>query len=204
MGRRTDMDNAADALYAQVPDVQCKGHCKASCGPINMSYRERARIHQQTGVDIPTGSQALARGELTCPALSEEGRCDVYELRPMICRVWGASEDLPCRWGCQPANGQALLTGAETYRLLGSAMDAGGGCPDRGRLTRAAVDAQLAEHPEVFDTPSARAYRKQGEDNDYYRHATQDIPAGLAGQQVINRYAEAHRAVHERNSRPYA
>ncbi|MFD8340286.1 YkgJ family cysteine cluster protein [Streptomyces solisilvae] len=204
MARRSDQDSAADALYAKVPDIGCKGLCKASCGPINMSHRERTRIRQQTGIDIPPGSQMIKQGQLTCPALTGEGRCGAYRYRPMICRVWGASEDLPCRWGCQPADGERPLTGAETYQLLGAAMDAGGGCPDRS-ITAAAVEQAIADHGEIFfSSPAKDEYRRRGEEADYYREATQEIPAALVSDQVIGRYTAAFKAVAERNNRPYA
>jgi hypothetical protein len=37
-----------------------------------------------------------------CTYLNEHGRCDVYAVRPLVCRIFGASEKLPCVWGCKP------------------------------------------------------------------------------------------------------
>lgn len=106
-------------LYDQIPDVQCKGLCADSCGPIDMHPYERARI-RQAGVTIPEPRQALAQmavtGDYACPALADS-RCTIYDLRPTICRAWGASEALPCEHGCRPVAGQ-LLTEAETRRLV--------------------------------------------------------------------------------------
>lgn len=108
-----------DQLYAQIPDVQCKGLCHDSCGPIDMHPYERARI-RQAGVSIPPPGQALAQLVIgdgyTCPALAD-GRCSVYELRPTICRAWGASEAMPCEHGCRPAAGE-LLPEETTRRLV--------------------------------------------------------------------------------------
>ncbi|MGP3914347.1 YkgJ family cysteine cluster protein [Nonomuraea sp. 10N515B] len=106
-------------LYAQIPDVACKGLCQDSCGPIDMHPYERAQI-RRAGVTIPEPQQAVTQllltGDYTCPAL-EDGRCSVYELRPTICRAWGASEAMPCEHGCRPADGQ-LLSDTETRRLV--------------------------------------------------------------------------------------
>lgn len=105
-------------LYAQVPDAECKGLCQESCGPIDMHPYEHARI-RRAGVAIPAPDVALRQlvetGEYSCPALVD-GRCSVYEVRPMLCRVFGASEALPCEHGCRPAAGP--LTDEETRRLV--------------------------------------------------------------------------------------
>nr|BFE85808.1 hypothetical protein GCM10020093_084090 [Planobispora longispora] len=53
MSRWSDLMDAHYAeLYAQVPDVGCKGLCSDSCGPIDMHPYERARI-RRAGVQIP-------------------------------------------------------------------------------------------------------------------------------------------------------
>jgi len=108
-----------EALYAQVPDVNCKGLCTDSCGPIDMHPYERARI-RRASVRIPSPAEAVeawARGEdYRCPALVD-GACSVYSLRPMICRAWGASEAMPCEHGCRPTSGR-LLTDTETRALV--------------------------------------------------------------------------------------
>ncbi len=38
-----------------------------------------------------------------CPYLDiETKRCTVHENRPLICRLYGVSEGLPCPHGCKP------------------------------------------------------------------------------------------------------
>jgi len=207
MPRRADQDAALDAVYAQIPDVGCKGLCAASCGPIEMSYRERSRIRERTGINIPSGIQLVKSGSLTCPALTDEGQCGAYEHRPAICRLWGASEEMPCRWGCRPTDGRPLLGGGETYRLIGAANDAGGGSTDASRnLTAADVLKALAERGEdaFGDTAARRAVTRQGEESDYYHQATQDVPALFVSDRVVGRYTRALQALNESNQRPYA
>jgi Fe-S-cluster containining protein len=63
---------------------------------------------------------------LTCPYLEEE-RCTVYEVRPLICRLWGLVESMPCPWGCKP---ERYLTHEEGHELLARAAEIqSGGMP---------------------------------------------------------------------------
>lgn len=117
-------------VYRQIPVVECRGHCVESCGPISMTVDEAARLRGR-GVDIPPLLDAVAaidRGEdYYCPAL-EDGRCRVYEDRPTICRLWGATESMRCPHGCTP---EGALSQAESHRLLRLAAELGGGMVDR-------------------------------------------------------------------------
>src|SRR5688572_3091327 len=96
--RRSQIDARLAALYAQVPQPNCKGLCSTSCGAISMHPRERQRI-RDLGVTIPHHQDALDTlihdGEYTCPALKDD-RCTVYDDRPMICRLWGSVDGMPC------------------------------------------------------------------------------------------------------------
>lgn len=103
-----------DALYGDLPFLKCKGLCAESCGPVLMSAAEWQRIIDRLGYE-PKGDETLI-----CPML-EEGRCSVYDIRPMICRLWGMTKQMRCPWGCMPAKwitkpaGQGFL--AEADRL---------------------------------------------------------------------------------------
>lgn len=129
MSRWSDaVDVELNEVYAQIPDIGCRGLCADACGPIDMGPGERARM-RRAGVKIPTRAQAVQEvidsdGKWSCPALTADDRCSARDVRPAICRIWGATEDLPCPYGCRPANGR-LLTGAESYALLDAANKAG-------------------------------------------------------------------------------
>lgn len=123
------VDVELKSFYGQVPEIGCKGLCADSCGPIAMGHRENQRI-KQAGVRIPSRAEGKrlfleSDGEWSCPALSPEGRCTVYEIRPMICRIWGAAEDLRCPYGCGPEQDSELLAVAKAHALLEKAMWAG-------------------------------------------------------------------------------
>ena len=100
---KMNRDVALEVLYAQVPRLACKGLCHASCGPIGMSAAEEARIGP---VDVKPGT-------LECEKLVL-GRCSIYAQRPMICRLWGVTEEMPCPHGCIP---ERVLT-HEGFELL--------------------------------------------------------------------------------------
>lgn len=124
-----------EKMYATIPAMECKGLCTSYCGPIGMGETERLRILERIGhppfskifptihdLDDLAGRELLSRvavGCLTCPML-KDGRCKVYDIRPMICRLWGASEDLRCPHGCRP---KKLLTRAESKHLIRAASN---------------------------------------------------------------------------------
>src|SRR5215469_7714608 len=101
-----------------VPDVGCQGLCQAYCGPVSASALERRRLKVRHGLHLHGMDEDLVRALLTdgvmCPAL-KEGRCTVYEDRPLICRLWGATESLPCPHGCRP---EKMLTNDEASALI--------------------------------------------------------------------------------------
>lgn len=114
-----------EELYAGLETVECIGRCWNSCGPIMMSKLERERIAER-GVEIPAfDSETSYRWSvldepLHCPALTELKRCSVYEVRPLICRVYGVGRgELACRWGCK-VSGRRLKTDEVMALLLRS------------------------------------------------------------------------------------
>lgn len=128
MSRADDVDAELESLYAQVPEIGCKGLCTDSCGPIDAGLRELTRI-ARAGVRLPPHEDAVREmgskiEDYECPALID-GACSVYDVRPMICRVWGASEMLVCPYGCRPEPGTKRLSHAQAMALLDAARTAG-------------------------------------------------------------------------------
>lgn len=118
--RRRDIDAALAGIYARIPAIpDCDGRCWISCGPIGMTSRERARI-RQAGYRITPEAEALASAEtFWCEALTAGRRCAVYELRPLVCRLWGAVEDMRCPFGCVPEGG--FLPAEEGWQMIAEA-----------------------------------------------------------------------------------
>jgi hypothetical protein len=109
------MPDSLERIYRAVPPVECQGLCTESCGPIPMSLEERRRILAR-GVTIPTAQRALeaiaAGAAPTCPALVD-GRCSVHDVRPLICRMWGAVQGMTCPYGCSTPRGVLMDEGAQ-------------------------------------------------------------------------------------------
>lgn len=120
-------DERLEALYATLPALACQGLCSDSCGPIEMSVRERDRIERAAGQKVTCGAGA------SCSMLTADRRCGVYDLRPLLCRMWGVVESLACPYGCVPEGG--WLPDEDGYRLLVKA-DEIGGAVNRDELRR--------------------------------------------------------------------
>ena len=114
---------ALDALYEKVPVLKCLGLCgEKVCVPIGglISKAEDERVDELYGV-------AEAKDTGHCNRLNASGKCEVYEHRPMICRVWGLEEGSICEWGCKPE--ERYLTRAEIGVLLRESWETGGYTP---------------------------------------------------------------------------
>lgn len=101
---------ALDALYEQLPKIECRGLCWNSCGPIDMSDAERQRIRETHDIEIVPFTHVAAEmwdddSPLHCKALGPLHQCKVYEVRPLICRVWGIADSMRCDHGCTPEGG---------------------------------------------------------------------------------------------------
>lgn len=95
-----DMNTALQKIYSQVPRLQCKGHCHIYCTVIPTHPAEAENIIEKHGaVPLPT------KDKLRCSYLGEDKRCQIYEDRPLICRLWGAVRKMKCEWGCSPIGG---------------------------------------------------------------------------------------------------
>lgn len=113
-------------LWAMVPIVRCKGLCTDQCTVIEMSRAERELMEERIP-DYPSADKQMAElrrdGFYRCPALVD-GRCTVYDVRPLICRLWGAEEALPCPHGCEVVGGR--LPHSEGSALVQISLDVGG------------------------------------------------------------------------------
>jgi Fe-S-cluster containining protein len=98
-------------IYAAVPDAGCRGLCAQACAAVPLFPAERAQLSAAAGRELPP---LLAGPDFACPLLAG-GRCTLYADRPLICRLFGAVEDLRCSFGCRPAR---LLARAEAHDLM--------------------------------------------------------------------------------------
>jgi Fe-S-cluster containining protein len=123
-----------EILYEELPKMECKGLCHESCGPIELTNEERKLIinylrdtgiktkefkHFSTPIVIEHIKERHVNdsdGCLTCPYL-KKNKCEIYPVRPMICRLWGMvdSNMMRCPHGCIPSK---WLTRKEAFSLL--------------------------------------------------------------------------------------
>lgn len=150
------IDARLQALYDRIPPIPaCQGLCSDSCGPIrpSVSVREVERMERAAGQPLEPGMDAAvaaARGlcrSNDCSMLTEDRRCGVYDLRPMVCRLWGSVENLKCPYGCVPEGG--WLPADEGLALLVESIEIGGAAPGQRDIANDDVRA-------LFEDPLAR------------------------------------------------
>lgn len=116
-------------IWAQVPNVECKGYCARACRVVGMSEAEFINLEDRIP-DFPMFEEMVeeqrivGEGNYRCPALTEDGLCSQYDVRPLVCRLYGSSESVTCPHGCVPREG--LLSSKETSDLYDLMTKVGG------------------------------------------------------------------------------
>lgn len=80
----------------RIPTFACIPGCHDCCGPVTASSEEMFELPVISDAD-----HAAALANLSCPHLGAQG-CNVYTLRPLICRVFGSTPRLACPRGMRP------------------------------------------------------------------------------------------------------
>lgn len=144
------------ALWDRVPKMKdCKGECDTSCGPTPAAPIEHDLI------EVAAGKEALRTedgvlGAMTC-SLLKDGKCEVYTLRPLMCRVWGTVPSLQCPYGCQP---ERWMTDAEVFEIIIAMTNLTGHPPGAEMdimLKRMPPEIQELWHREIGDVAKAAA-----------------------------------------------
>lgn len=109
--KRKRLKERVQAIYDQIPRIECQGKCWDYCGPILMSGLEMKRL-------VDAGGRAgamFSADDLLCGALDRRShRCTRYAVRPLVCRLFGVVEDLRCPHGCRP---ERVLSRSEAVSL---------------------------------------------------------------------------------------
>lgn len=115
------IEERLEALYAELPHLECRGLCAVSCGAISMGLHEARRIERVSGESL----RLMTSLSENCPYLEAE-RCAVYEARPLVCRLWGMVDapGLRCDHGCAP---ERWLTHAEALQYVRRSLAISGG-----------------------------------------------------------------------------
>ena len=97
------MNPALAKIYANLPHLQCKGLCIDQCSVAPCVPAEADHLMERYGyIPLPVGIEGKG---LICAKLSEEGKCSIYEDRPLICRMYGLVRAMKCPHGCIPHGG---------------------------------------------------------------------------------------------------
>lgn len=112
-------------VQKQIPSFKCKDGCADCCGPVLATRLEWKRIYERIGrteeqlrKEI---SERLNKNDFRCVLLGPDNKCTVYDIRPTICRLFGASESktpnacLVCPHGVGP---EKFLNEQETTDIL--------------------------------------------------------------------------------------
>lgn len=113
-----------DDIWDSIPEVTCKGLCQSVCGPIAYSAIEGDEI-SSSGYNLPAVRSHPEYGALTCSHLTDQGCCAIHEVRPLVCRLFGAVRALKCPHGCKPEGG--YLSDQDARMLLHTAQRLSGG-----------------------------------------------------------------------------
>jgi len=90
------------AIWAEVPSPGCKGLCTDNCTVVPVAEREVPLIGAERTVKVDRLHLMATTEKSVCASLDQFGRCAVYDNRPLLCRLYGATPQLACDHGCQP------------------------------------------------------------------------------------------------------
>lgn len=83
-------------LRESIPVFECVKGCHDCCGPVTTSSEEMSRLPVKSDAE-----HEAALNEYNCVHLGPNG-CEVYEERPLICRLFGTTPRMACPNGCRP------------------------------------------------------------------------------------------------------
>ncbi len=134
-----------------LPSMQCDEGCGECCGIVPVTETEFRRIERyakENGI-MPVEQEEWG----TCP-MYQDGKCSVYPVRPLICRVFGHAEDLPCPRGYntnvpQEEVNRMILANGQSSRIIHEMLPGFDEGLKKWQATRLlqSDDAQLEEGP---------------------------------------------------------
>lgn len=79
----------------KLPKHNCK-NCGGCCGPVPINADEKKHI--QMYVDSHNVKVNRLHDKLTCK-FRVDGKCSIYPVRPMLCRLMGVVKGMDCKYG---------------------------------------------------------------------------------------------------------
>lgn len=94
-------------IYDKIPKIDCQGLCTRYCSVIGGTKAEFHNMEQAGG------EKPRCTNNLVCNFL-KNNKCSIYRERPYVCRLYGSSPDILCKFGCVP---DRVLTKEESYKI---------------------------------------------------------------------------------------
>jgi len=88
-------------LYELIPAFQCKPGCIECCEEFGVPSRTQMEDERIKKYVRANGLESHQRTGLRCPYVTAAG-CAIYEVRPLICRLYGTSPNYLCKVRVQP------------------------------------------------------------------------------------------------------
>lgn len=99
-------------LRERIPSFDCVPGCHDCCGPVTTSSQEMSRLPVKTDAE-----HDAALSEFNCVHLGPKG-CEVYAERPLICRLFGTTHNMPCPRGRHPENMIDAKAESQVHRYI--------------------------------------------------------------------------------------
>lgn len=107
-----ELKDKLQRIYDQLPKIECKQKCQEACSLIVMTKNEKKAIEKEVGESITHKIDRfhyalfdpgnLGKEIPACKMLDGCGSCSIYQLRPLICRLFGLVKKMECPFGCVP------------------------------------------------------------------------------------------------------
>lgn len=108
-----------EAIYAKIPEMECVPGCSCCCGPTWWLPVEADNIREYLKEH---NMRELRARSLLCPYFDvEQGKCSIYPVRPVVCRLYGVvekNEDKLYDMTCHFVDVEIKLTDAEATAIL--------------------------------------------------------------------------------------
>jgi hypothetical protein len=102
-------------IYSKIPDFNCQ-HCHECEGPIIWFKPEEINIREYLDKNsleyIIWSTEEFQKNNMKCPYL-KKGRCSIYPVRPIVCRLQGNIAELPCKFN----NKKNLITDEKYHEI---------------------------------------------------------------------------------------
>lgn len=99
-------------LREEIPAFECVPGCHDCCGPVTTSSEEMSRLPVKTEAE-----HEAALTHFDCVHLGPNG-CEVYEERPLICRLFGTTPRMPCPNGRRPDDWVEARTEQQVHEFI--------------------------------------------------------------------------------------